>query len=489
MTLMRMKSLSKKHSRIAALPVDALSATTKWTKEPELIFGGGNRGVDPKVGIPLYGPRSLGTARHPKEVHIGFIGPAESVERVQEFYSKSSEGVPGGDRYFPFPGFTSQSGFRSELRLDSAVVEKLTRQEILSVEQTRKRRDRFDLLLGLLDDKVRHLSGKDHPLDVVVVVLPPELHHLCRVADYREIGVGRIHRDLRRAFKANVMKYQKPTQIFLESTTGSVETSRKLDDPATIAWNLFTGLYFKSDGLPWSPHGLAPNSCYVGISFYRPLGQESVLQTSVAQAFDENGEGLVLRGHSFEWNDDEQGRSPHLTGVLAEELIKSVLAKYSYERNGRVPDRVVVHKSSRFEDEEREGFESALRSVREHDLVAVCPTNSIRLIRAGQYPPLRGTMFTFGDTTFLYTNGYLVDRQEYPHGHVPSPLQISDHVGDSSLRQLADEILLLSKMNWNSANFSGLLPITLRFSRLVSEILKEFPDGSADPSPKYKYYM
>ncbi|HYG09355.1 MAG TPA: hypothetical protein VD835_05235 [Pyrinomonadaceae bacterium] len=43
-------------------------------------------------------------------------------------------------------------------------------------------------------------------------------------------------------------------------------------------------------------------------------------------------------------------------------------------------------------------------------------------------------------------------------------------------------------MNWNSANFSGLMPITIRFSRLVGDILREIPIDK-EPQPKYKYYM
>ena len=75
---------------------------------------------------------------------------------------------------------------------------------------------------------------------------------------------------------------------------------------------------------------------------------------------------------------------------------------------------------------------------------------------------------------------------EYPHGHVPSPLQIADHVGDTSRKELTREILILTKMNWNSANYVGLLPIPMRFSSLVGDILKEV-DGKAEA--KYKYYM
>ena len=46
----------------------------------------------------------------------------------------------------------------------------------------------------------------------------------------------------------------------------------------------------------------------------------------------------------------------------------------------------------------------------------------------------------------------------------------------------------MTKMNWNSANMEGLMPITLRFSRLVGDVLREVP-ADREPQPKYKFYM
>jgi hypothetical protein len=67
-------------------------------------------------------------------------------------------------------------------------------------------------------------------------------------------------------------------------------------------------------------------------------------------------------------------------------------------------------------------------------------------------------------------------------------IEIYDHYGDSSKATLIKEVLILTKMNWNSANFSGAMPITLRFADLVGEILREMPEGF-EPNPKYKFYM
>ncbi len=46
----------------------------------------------------------------------------------------------------------------------------------------------------------------------------------------------------------------------------------------------------------------------------------------------------------------------------------------------------------------------------------------------------------------------------------------------------------MTKMNWNTANVDGAAPITMRFARLVGEVLKEVPEGT-EPNPKYAYYM
>ncbi len=474
--------------KVAPLQLDAPCLGASWVDEPSLLFAENNQHVDPKTGIPLYGPRSLGTARHKREVHVGFIGTSDAVDLARRYYVQASYGVDGNDDHAPFPGCRADRGFRCDLLFDNKLVELISRSEHQDILGIKRGRERFEKFLLLLELKLRLLSQKDHPLDYVVLALPTDLYQRCRAVDYVEKGVGHVHRDLRRAFKAMAMIYQKPTQILRDSTTGLSGSKRDLDHPSVVAWNLFTGLYFKIDGLPWGPVGLPPGTCFIGISFFRPLGESSTLRTSVVQAFDENGEGLVLRGHRFHWDERQQGRSPHLTADMAECLVSMVMDRYQAEQK-QLPKRVVIHKTSRFEPQERVGFEGALsKRGCYYDLVSLTPTSSSRLLRAGQYPPLRGTLFTVGALGYLYSTGYLPALGKYPHGHVPSPLQIADHVGDTAKADLLREVMVLTKMNWNSANMGGLLPITLRFSRLVGDVLREVP-ADREPQPKYKYYM
>jgi hypothetical protein len=157
---------------------------------------------------------------------------------------------------------------------------------------------------------------------------------------------------------------------------------------------------------------------------------------------------------------------------------------------GQRPKRVVVHKTSRYWPAEKSGFEQALQKyVSQYDLLALIPQNKVRLLIANKYPPLRGTRFTVEDIDYLYTTGFIAELNQFHGMHVPSPIQIADHIGyDTPRETLLKEILILTKMNWNSSRLGGLLPITIRFSRLVGDIMREIP-ADREPLSNFKFYM
>ncbi len=243
------------------------------------------------------------------------------------FMKNVVRGIDGDDSHAPFPGCKPDRGFRMALRMSDSQNEKITQGELAGIISIRNQKDRFIATLDLLLQKFRVLCERDQPIDYVCLIIPSEVRKRCGVADYHEKGVGMVHRDLRRAFKAAAMVFKTPTQLLMENTLSPDVEAKDLDHLSTRAWNLFTGLYFKIDGLPWGPAKQAASTCHVGVSFYRPLGSSSTLRTSLAQAFDENGEGLILRGHSFQWDEEKEGKSPHLTEAFAGKLIEMVLRK------------------------------------------------------------------------------------------------------------------------------------------------------------------
>lgn len=461
---------------------------SRYIEEPALLFAEGYNHIDPKYGILAAGPKSYCPMdKHPTDIRVGLIGSAETLALAEAWMARGAEGIEGDKDYLRFPGFQRDRGFRSHLSFDANWTAQLFQSEITDVLSCRQKRQRFEMLLTLLDDKLNLLASKDRAPECIIIALPDDVYGACRVVDYADPEFGWTHRDLRRALKAIAMKYRIPTQILRQVTS----EDRTGDIISKIYWNYFTGLYFKAGGFPWGPVGLTPGTCYIGISFYRPLGSAlSTMQTSLVQAFDEHGDGLVLRGYEFEWDSHkEKSRSPHLTEEQAYQLVELVLRQYSTEM-GQTPQRVVVHKTSRYWPAEREGVIAALKGkVRQYDLLALTGQSTVRLLTTNKYPPLRGTYFSVDNLDYLYTTGYVAELGQFHGMHVPSPIQIADHVGqDTPRRRLLEEILILTKMNWNSSRLGGLMPITIRFAQLVGDIMREIPKDRT-PLTNFKYYM
>ncbi len=416
---------------------------------------------------------------------MGFLGTGETIAAARDWLLQCANGVEGEDvGAASFPGFTSDAGFFVDLVVDPMWDVHITRNELDAVTSTRGPKDRFEAAAAMVDTKLAVLAAMDRPPDCVFVALPAELKEKAGIADYKEAR-QQIHRDLRRVIKAIGMRHNLPTQLILPRT---ISGGRGVDHEARRAWNIFTALYFKLGAIPWSPVGLDADTCYVGVSFYRPLGSSSTMQASLAQAFNGRGDALVIRGDQFPWDPARDGKSPHLSRELAEDLIDRVVKRFAGE-TGKPPDRVVIHKSSRFWPGEVDGFKAALRRVNRFDFLSVRVTSDVRLLRMGDYPVLRGTRFSLGDQEYLYTTGYIPELATFPHGHLPSPLCLADFQhGDTPIDVLAEELMILSKLNWNSADFAMSLPITLGSARTVGDIMREVPQ-SQEPKPHYKFYV
>lgn len=470
--------------------LDAPSLLISYMTEPLLEFADGRHHVDPKTGIIRFGPKSLRPgSRHPKRVRTGFIGTPETIQKAGAWIDKTSKGVRGAPERLEFPGFRQDRGFFTEVELSEDWNAPIFTSELTDLKSHRKRIDRFEAAVMMIDAKLSLLSRKDRPPEYVILALPDELLAECQTVEHTDAEAGIVRRNFRRAIKGVAMRYRMPTQILLEKTTSDEEPG---DYPSDIAWDFFTALYFKAGGFPWGPVGLTPGSCFVGIGFFRPLGiGDSRVQSSLVQAFDEHGDGLVLRGQEFQWDANKEGsRAPHLSEQHAAWTVDRTLERYR-EEMGQVPTRMVIHKTSRYWPAETNGFRTALeRRKLQYDLVALAPSDTVRLFPVNQYPPLRGTHFKVGDLDYLYTTGFQADLQQFHANHVPSTLQLADHIGgDTSRAQLLEEVLILSKMNWNCSLMGGLLPITLTFARRVGDILREISRERADPLANFKYYI
>ena len=112
----------------------------------------------------------------------------------------------------------------------------------------------------------------------------------------------------------------------------------------------------------------------------------------------------------------------------------------------------------------------------------------MKVLRDGNYPVMRGTFVEMDGKGLLYTNGSIPYYGRYPGMYDPRPLLLCPHKrSDSTIAQIASEVLSLTKINWNSTQMNQKLPIPIRAARNVGEVLKYVTDDRV--SADYRRYI
>ena len=399
-----------------------------------------------------------------------------------------------------FPGFSAETGFRSSLVMDDTLCRDLSNNSLASISKLPDRNGRIMRSVDLFIEEIQYLS-QNTDAKVIVCAVPTALLEAMGPEESDdeedEATVGGPQLDFHDLLKARAMQqYRKPIQIILPATYDESKhrrqpklgRRRELQDEATRAWNIHTALYYKAGGAPWRlpRESTQLATCYIGVSFYKSLDKNALL-TSVAQVFNERGEGVVVRGRAASVSKED--RHPHLPDEHAYELVKDALARYR-DVHQNFPARVVLHKSSRFDLKEQAGFEAGLQEegISTHDFLWLSDS-ATKLYRAGKYPPLRGTILALDEREIvLYTRGSVDFFETYPGKYVPTPLRIRLENTEQTQLFLAREILSLTKMNWNNTQFDRAQPITLQASRNCSNVLRYCSEGR-QIEPRYSFYM
>lgn len=483
-----------------------------FVQEPELQFGTGSH-VDIRFGLMNYGPLDAGSPIGPARIRLGIVGTPDTIEDLSTWLSACRGGVAAKQskrpNLFPrFPGFGPDTPLPADIILDSHLNRTLSPAAFEELCSRSRTRETFSAIADLYLREVAYLEDKG-VVDVCACAYPDRLiGFLEEAADVSEVDDEHTNRtdvvlpvgaglDLHDLLKAHAMRFTTPLQIVRPTTyrkrpgrktsAGSYREAR-LQDEATRAWNFYVALYYKSGGVPWRliRDLSAMTTCYIGISFYRALDGSSLL-TSSAQVFDERGQGIILMGGPASITKED--RTVHLAAEEAYKLLKNSLVAYRRE-HGNFPARLIIHKSSRHDAAEIEGFIKAMQECSVDpelaDLLSISKSFT-RLFRANIYPPLRGTLLHVSNDEFvLYTRGSVSFFEAYPGMYVPRPLRCRLDRSSQTAAFLAEEILGLSKMNWNNTQFDGDQPITIRASRQVGNILK-YCDGTSQTS--YRYYM
>jgi hypothetical protein len=481
---------------------------TRIFDEPELEFGDRHHHPDPRLGLMDAGPLQTFVG---DVIKVAVVGSAKTVEDAKGFIETASTGVEGKSEkhpnlHPPFPGLSNQNPYRCRFEIDEGATAILSQSQIDKIAKEPNHEKAVEMAVDAIVEQLQMLDDGGSRPHVALVALPVRLIERVWSAKVdsdgtteEEDSAGSDAPNFRGLLKAKAMGLNFPIQIVWEDVLDDKaviprkikETSaRKIQDMAGRSWNLLTTLYYKGSGrIPWRrlPKEGEFTSCYIGISFYREVGGQQLF-TSSAQMFDERGRGFVLKGSRA--HTESRGRHPYMARDDAKELVSRVLAAYRTHHK-TLPARVIVLKTSRFRQDEAEGIYEALNEAGTElrDLVWVQESYSVKVLRDGNYPVLRGTFVDLGGKGLLYTNGSMPYYGTYPGLYDPRPLLLCPYPGsDSTISQIAEEVLSLTKINWNSTQMNQRLPIPIRAARMVGEVLKYVKQGQA-VSTDYPRYI
>lgn len=483
-----------------------MSFKSRVFDEPVLEFGDGGQHCDPRHGLREFGPLQ---PRSGDVIRVGVIGTEETVAGFTEFLAETARGIDSENKQLinlnpDFPGLGNQNPFRCKFEVPNDATIALSHRQVNEIKKIGRHDEAVRHAVTLISAQLSSLMESSAKPDVIVLALPVPLIEKLVNAKSEEASESSEEEDdrndalnFRDLLKAKTLHLDVPTQIVWPDTWDDAakiprkvkrESNRQTQAKATRAWNLLNALFYKAGKVPWRllPDQAEYRTSFLGIGFYRDLdGQQ--LWTSTAQMFDERGRGLILRGARAQT--ETKGRHPYLTAADADDLVTQSIAAYKAHHK-HVPARVVVLKTSRFRPEEAEGIDAALErlGIDLCDLLWVQESSPIAVFRDGNYPVLRGTFVDLKGKGLLYTRGSVPYYGTYPGLRVPRPLLLVPHENsDSALSKLAEEVLALTKVNWNTTQFDQKLPAPIKAAREVGRILKHIEYG-VPTSPDFRKY-
>lgn len=146
----------------------------------------------------------------------------------------------------------------------------------------------------------------------------------------------------------------------------------------------------------------------------------------------------------------------------------------------------MIHKQFRFTDDEIKGLKAGLEGVKQLELLEINHEPALRYLRSKHvgngkfeidgFPVNRGTTLKLSDDELLlWVHGATTavnGRFTYFQGkrRIPSPIVVRRYAGTSDVATIVNEILGLSKMDWNSGDLYSQLPATIQSSQTIARI-------------------
>lgn len=503
-----------------------------YLKEPQILFGCGQKMEDPREGLSFFGP----IEPHLREIRSGVIGTKSALGKFKSYLRCIQKPVFNKNqttRPF-FPGF--EAVFNCKWDPDTILFKEIDPNDIDTALAQKDRNVRtYDVVSTFLNPLLNSVDD-DERVDVWFVIVPDKVYTFCRPQSGSPIG-EKLNQPIlskREAknfspgnwlfpemqaedeakakekvkydydaqfhdqFKIRLLKSARPTQIIRESTLDWRGFTKSDGKPIRdlskieghIAWTLSTAAYYKAGGRPWQLSDVRPGVCYLGLVYKKQESSKDLRNACcAAQMFLDNGDGTIFRGELGPWYNPKT-KEYHLNPCAARALIRKAVESYRLKMNEN-PKELFVHARTHFDKEEWFSFTEALPPETNIIGISINPKSSLKLYRKNsRFPIMRGmAAITSGKSALLWTVGFVPRIQTALGMEIPAPLEIQIDKGNANIETVVRDIFALTKLNYNACQYGDGLPVTLRFADTVGNILTASVNDVPNPPLAFKYYI
>lgn len=392
------------------------------------------------------------------EINVGIICCEEDKDVLRKFLYEVQNGIYGfGTEIIPqYQGFDKI--FNKKINFNFDVVPKFTN------IQLKNKMDKKGIY-GIVDSYLNALNiAYQKQIDMVLIYVGNNLSWL---RNNEEVDFHNIIK----LKAANKFKTQ-----FLEE-----KTIISKDNKSKILFNFAIGIYTKTVGMPWYPTNYSKDTLFLGLSFGR---DSNGINVGCSQMFDAAGRGMQLIISQIS---DKKRKNQYLSESEAYEL--GIKIRQTYYKSSKIEDlkRIVIHRNNPFRKEEISGFKKAFEGIEDFVLLQVVEDTAVNIYPFGKYgcngyPAKRGTILkASNDTAYIWTDGSVVDAEinngkPYRNSKrgMGRPLKIKKFYGNVSIDEVANDLMYLTKMDFNSSDvLYSKLPVTLKYSRVVCDLIKQ----------------
>jgi hypothetical protein len=508
-------------------------------EEPSLTFGFDQKTLDPRDGLALFGPNQ---ALSPYTMRIGIIGTRTSLDEYPSFVEQMNRPIysvktkyniiKSLERQRPsFPGFQAVFNVKwptkpeIEIPIDPLEIQKSLKNPSKAIRTN----ELVDLFLEKIVDVTRN---EDNKPDLWFIIVPIQIYNSCKPKSWgKELGKGTqeylsqkeagqmsigfdeysdydsllsrvldTSTDFHHLLKARLIQenIKVPVQIIVDRTLRfrDKETNKKYDEylKANLAWTQSNTLYYKLGKLPWKLGDIREGVCYLGLVFKKLPNNRDKNVCSAAQMFLRDGDGSVFRGNIGLW--ESRPNEFHLDETEAESLIGMALDDYLSKWN-KYPNELFIHARTNFDEAEWTGFTLAVSKRNAGtNLVGILikDLNELKLYRHAKnqesnYGVLRGTALIINaEEAYLCTKGFIPRLNTSNSLEMPRNLRIKIIRGSGQIETVLKDVLALTKLNYNSCIYGDGIPVTLKFSNKIGNILTSIPEWKVD-TRQFMYYI